>query len=187
MSRIILSLLIAIFLYSCASNDSDVTSEETLIEVAQLSGHIDSLKVKLSQPLSNEEAKQLSLDLMNSCNTFVEAFPEDNRCADYLFISARAANGLKQYDASLQTLNKIKGAYRKYNKMPEVYFLYAFTLDEDLDRKEDAQKAYMDLINKFPDDPLSSQAAILLDQLYLSDEDLIEMWKMKEKDESNRK
>jgi hypothetical protein len=187
MSRIVLSLFILVFFYSCNNNNEKSTQEESLVEVAQLSAQIDSLKAKLSGPLTNEEAKQLSMDLMNSCNSFVEAFPKDNRCADYLFISARAANGLRQYDASLTTLNRIKGGYRGYEKMPEVYFLYAFTLDEDLERKEDAQKAYMDLINKFPDDPLSSQAAILLDQLYLSDEELIEMWEMKEKNESNRK
>lgn len=182
-SRIFLALFIPVFFYSCGSNDEESTQAESLVEVAQLSAQIDSLKAKLAEPLSNEEAKKLSQDLMNSCNSFVEAFPEDYRCADYLFISARAANGLKQYDASLKTLNQIKGGYRGYEKMPEVYFLYAFTLDEDLERKEDAQKAYMDLINKFPDDPLSPQAAILLDQLYLSDDELIEMWKMKEKAE----
>lgn len=186
MSRIVLSLFILVFFYSCANNDEQ-TQEESLVDVAQLSAQIDSLKAKLSGPLTNEEAKQLSMDLMNSCDAFVDAFPEDSRCADYLFISARASNGLRQYNTSLKTLNRIKGGYRGYEKMPEVYFLYAFTLDEDLERKEDAQKAYMDLINKFPDDPLSSQAAILLDQLYLSDEELIEMWEMKEKNESNRK
>jgi TolA-binding protein len=61
--------------------------------------------------------------------------------------------------------------------MPEVYFLKAFILDEDLDKKDDAKKAYTDLINEFPDNALSAQAAVLLDQLYMSDEELIEMWK----------
>ena len=107
--------------------------------------------------------------------------------ADYLFISARAANGLRKYEKSLKTMETIKQGYEGYAAMPEVYFLYAFTLDEDLDRKEEAQVAYMDLINTFPDDPLSKQAGFLLDQLYMSDEELIEAWELKNSEERESK
>jgi tetratricopeptide (TPR) repeat protein len=174
-----LAILLGVLTISCS--DENDNGGQTLESMAALSTQIDSLTAKLSQPMSNAEAKELSIDLMANCIEFADAFPQDNRCPDYLFIASRAANGLGEYDNSLKYLNRIKKGYRGYVKMPEVYFLYAFTLDEELDRKEDAKNAYMELINTFPDDPLSAQASILMDQLYMSDQELIEMWKMKEK------
>lgn len=173
-----LFIFISIVFISSCSTDSSEKNEKKSLEKKELSTRIDSLTAGLSVPMSNAEAKKLSLDLMRSCNKYVEDFPKDEHCADYLFISARAAKGLGQYDKSLKTLNKIKKAYRDFDKMPEVYFLYAFILDEDLDRKEEAKKAYTDLINTFPDDQLSEQAVVLLDQLYMSDEEIIEMWEL---------
>ena len=117
---------------------------------------------------------------MRATTRFVDEYSNDPKAPEYLFISARAANGLRKYEKSLKIMNTIKQRYQDYNKLPEVYFLYAFTLDEDLKRKEEAKDAYMELINKFPDDHLSKQAVLLMDQLYLSDEELIQKWKEQE-------
>lgn len=172
-------LLSLFFVFSCSDENTKTIDSDSLEDQAQLSTKIDSLTLKLSESMDMEEAKQVSVELLDNCTKFVEVFPKDPRCADYLFISARAANGLGEYDRSLRIMDTIRKAYNGYVKMPEVYFLYAFTLDEDLDRKEDAKQAYMDLINTFPDSHLSSQSALLLDQLYMSDEELIESWKKK--------
>ena len=178
----LVGLLIAITMLSCS--DEAQKDKSSLNSQAELSTTIDSLKGRLSEPMNSAEGKALSLELMRSCLEFVDTYPKDNRCADYLFIASRAANGLGQYEKSLKILYRIMQGYKGYAKMPEVYFLYAFTLDEDLDRKDDAKEAYLALISEFPDDPLSAQSRVLLEQLYMSDEELIEMWKMKAKSNS---
>ena len=180
----LMGAFIALFVYSCSNNGSEDPENKSLRTQAELSTTIDSLKGKLSDPMSNEEAMLLSQELKQSCLEFVDVYPKDDRCADYLFIASRAANGLGEYEESLKILNRIKKGYVGYVKMPEVYFLYAFTLDEDMEKKEEAKEAYLDLISEFPDEPLSAQARVLLEQLYMSDEELIEMWKMKEKTNS---
>ena len=172
-------LFLLSFLFSCSSDSQETEDSTSLEDQASLSTKIDSLTLKLSDSMDLEEAKQISIELLDNCTKFVEVFPKDPRCADYLFISARAANGLGEYDRSLKIMDTIRKGYNGYDKMPEVYFLYAFTLDEDLGRKEDAKQAYMDLINAFPVDQLSKQSTLLLDQLYMSDEELIESWKKK--------
>jgi tetratricopeptide (TPR) repeat protein len=173
--------ILLIFVTGCSQESDNSTSKE--IDKKELATKINSLSDSLSVPMEATLAKKLSLDLMRSCLEFVDAFPADNRCADYLFTAARAAGGLGQHEKSLSLLNRIKKGYNGYSKMPEVYFLYAFILDEDLEDKEKAKEAYMELINKFPDDPLSIQSGLLLDQLYMSDEELIENWKMKEQNQ----
>ncbi len=166
------------FVIGCSQDSDNNASKE--INKKELAAKINSLSDSLTIPMKEEIAKKVSLDLMRSCLEFVDAFPGDNRCADYLFTASRAANGLGQYQKSLTILDRIKRGYNGYAKMPEVYFLYAFILDEDLEDKEKAKEAYMELINEFPGDPLSIQSTLLLDQLYMSDEELIESWKMKE-------
>lgn len=173
----LLSILLLTFSIGC-SNSDDVVPEE--INKEELASKIQVLSDSLSLPMDAARAKQLSMDIMRTTTQFVEVFSSDPRCPDYLFISARAANGLRKYDKSLKILDTIKKKYNGYSKMPEVYFLYAFTLDEDLERKEDAKLAYMELINKFPDNHLSQQSVLLMEQLYMSDEELIEMWNQQE-------
>lgn len=178
-----LFILSFLFMISCSNESKETKDVATLEEKTELSTKIDALYIKLSESMDAEEAKFVSQELLVNCTNFVETFPKDDKCAEYLFIAARAAIGLGKYDESLRILDTIRKGYKGYDKMPEVYFLYAFTLDEDLDRKKDAQKAYMDLINTFPGDHLSTQSALLLDQLYMSDEELIESWKQKEEDQ----
>lgn len=176
-----IAISITAFLFlaiGCSQEKDSNTSKKT--DPSELAEKIESLRDSLSTPMEDAVAKRVSLDLMRSCLEFVDAFPADDRDADYLFTASRAAAGLNQFEKSLSILNRIKKGFNGYNKMPEVYFLYAFILDENLDKKEKAKAAYMELINTFPDDPLSVQSAILLDQLYMSDEELIENWKMKE-------
>ena len=178
----IAAFIIAIALFSNACSEQENKNENTLSK-SELAKHISDLSDSIASPMDEAMAKKLSLELLRSCTEFVDNFPEDDRCADYLFIASRAAGGLGQYNKSLSILERIKKGYNGYAKMPEVYFLYAFTLDEDLDQKEKAKEAYMELINKFPGDPLSIQSALLMDQLYLSDEELIEKWKNQEENQ----
>ena len=176
-----ISISAVVFLFlaiGCSQENEGDKSDK--IDKSELAAKIESLRDSLSTPMEDAVAKRVSLDLMRSCLEFVDAFPADDRDADYLFTASRAAAGLNQFEKSLSILNRIKKGFNGYTKMPEVYFLYAFILDENLDQKEKAKAAYMELINTFPDDPLSVQSATLLDQLYMSDEELIENWKMKE-------
>ena len=174
----IAAFIVAIALFANACTEQD--ANKTKVSKSELVKHITELSDSIALPMDAAMAKKLSLDLLRSCTEFADTYPEDERCAEYLFIASRAAGGLGQYNKSLSILDRIKKGYNGYAKMPEVYFLYAFTLDEDLDQKEKAKEAYMELINKFPGDPLSIQSALLMDQLYLSDEELIEKWKSQE-------
>jgi tetratricopeptide (TPR) repeat protein len=178
----ITAFIIAIALFSNACTEQEDSNKNALSK-SELAKHINDLSDSIAVPMDAAMAKKLSLELLRSCTEFADNFPEDERCADYLFIASRAAGGLGQYNKSLSILDRIKKGYNGYAKMPEVYFLYAFTLDEDLDQKEKAKEAYMELINKFPGDPLSIQSALLMDQLYLSDEELIEKWKNQEENQ----
>ncbi len=163
---------------ACSDNAQDQEDKSSLSanDKEALALKIEALEDSLSQTTLSKDAKAFSLELLRSTTQFVDEFPVDQRCAKYMFMGARAASGLGNYEKSTHMMETIKKVYGNYDQLAEVYFLYAFILDEELNRKDDAKDAYMELVNKFPDDPLSAQAEVLLEQLYMSDEELIEKW-----------
>ena len=47
---------------------------------------------------------------------------------------------------------------------------------EHVNKKAEAKKVYVEIMEKFPKDPLAKEAKILLENLYLSDEELIKKY-----------
>jgi len=128
------------------------------------------------------KSKKLSQKLLSKSIKFADNYPNDTLSADFLFMAARAANGLGQYHNSIDLMNRIIRDYRLYDYLVEVYFLKAFTYDENLNDKAKAKNAYFELMRKFPNDPLAEQSQLMLDNLYLTDEELIEKYKSEQKD-----
>lgn len=170
------SFIILLVIVSCGDQNTSNEGKEGLSDEdrkEQIS-IIESLHHDAMNATTKEDAKKASEELLTTCLSFIEDFPRDPNCAEYMFMAAKAANGLKRYKESLVLLDRMTKVYSDYENLIEVYFLYAFTLDEDLNEKDEAKKAYTKLITKYPGEPLSKQAEVLMEQLYLSDEELIE-------------
>lgn len=180
-----LTLFVFFISISCSDNVENQNNDSNTKAITKeaLAQQIESIEDSLSNASVNLDSKSYSMELLRLSTQFVDEFPKDGRCAEYMFMGARAASGLGEHEKAIRMMQNIKKVYGDYSKLPEVYFLYAFTLDEDLKRKDDAKEAYTQLINEFPDDPLSAQAILLMEQLYMSDEELIEMWSKKEQNQ----
>ncbi|MBK9175751.1 MAG: hypothetical protein IPM46_05315 [Flavobacteriales bacterium] len=55
----------------------------------------------------------------------------------------------------------------------DVLYMKALTLDDDLDRDGEAQVVYQQVINNFPEHPFARDAKAMIENLGLSDEELI--------------
>lgn len=181
----VFTLFVFLIMSACSDtlNDQKEVSNASTNNKEELAKSIEALEDSLTNVSVSLDAKSYSLELLRLSTQFVDEFPLDSRCAEYSFMGARAASGLGDYDKSIHIMETIKKVYGNYSQLPEVYFLCAFTLDEEMGKKEEARAAYTDLINKFPDDPLSAQAIVLLEQLYMTDEELIEMWSKQEQNQ----
>lgn len=124
----------------------------------------------------DQNAKAYSQKLLVKTIEFADNYPGDEQSPYFLFMAARAANGLGQYTKSIKIINRIISKYDNYDRLVEVYFLKAFTYDEDLKQKAEAKNVYVEIIQKFPKDPLAKEAEILLENLYLSDEEIIKKY-----------
>ncbi|HKL03364.1 MAG TPA: tetratricopeptide repeat protein, partial [Cryomorphaceae bacterium] len=114
-------------------------------------------------------------DLLQNYLKFAKMFPGDKeRSPQYLYKAAAVSRANKLGVKAVKLYSEILQKYPNYIKAPEVAFLLAFTYDEDLKQKDEAKKAYRDVIEKYPGDKWAKQAEERLKNIDMSDEELIE-------------
>ena len=72
--------------------------------------------------------------------------------------------------------------YPSWKRLPDVYYLKAFTIDSDLDRKGEAKTAYEEVISRYPDHAFAKDARAMIDNLQYTDEELIQRFQQMQGD-----
>lgn len=152
---------------------------------AELTTMVEALHDSLVNPTSLELNAKHAEKLMNYCLAYAEKFPEDTSSAEMLYKASRSARGLQQYKQSIDIYDQIIANYPNYSKLPECYFFKAFVFDNDIKDKAKAEVAYKEVIAKFPTHRFAADAELLIEHLYLSDEELIKLFEEKNKSSEN--
>ena len=182
MKNLLILALLGAFLFSCnegVEKEPEVVKKEkewNRDDYEKEKSEIIGLEDTLIKMGPDPNAKAYSQELLLKTVEFADNYPGDEQAPDFLFMAARAANGLGQYTKSIKIINRIIRKYDNYDRLVEIYFLKAFTYDEDLNKKAEAKKVYVEIMQKFPNDPLAKESKILLENLYLSDEELIKKY-----------
>mgnify|MGYP005988552143 FL=1 len=181
MKKWIWILAIASFSIACQENkesketgysETEVkqTPEELLYDILILDSALIESQT-LESMLSTAE-KQLS-----KCETYLEDYPMASDKPTVFLKAGNACRALKKPEKSLFYINKFLSSYKDHIKRDEALFTKAFILDEDLDRKDDAKHTYTQLIQEYPSSIFRQNAELLLEQLYLTDEELLEKFR----------
>jgi tetratricopeptide (TPR) repeat protein len=174
MIRIILACFFLSMSFSCdSSGDTSNSSNNTGVTIDDDRKEIERMQDSLLTVGSVLEVQKYSRLLLEKTLRFVETYPRDRKNPDYLLLAARSAIGIGEYEKGISILDSILVRYTNYGKLPEIMFLKAFTYDESLNKKEKAKEAYLKLIQTYPHDPLAKEAQLMLDNLFLSNEELI--------------
>ena len=111
--------------------------------------------------------------------------PTDSASAEYLFKAADISVGLGNYEASINYINRLTKDFPKYEKVVEIWLFKGFIYENYMDSHAQAVKAYEELILKYPNHRLAQDAQAAIDNLTLSEEELLEKFKkMNEQPES---
>lgn len=105
---------------------------------------------------------------------FVDAYPLDTLVPEYLFRAASMKVSLRDPEGALRNYSRIMRDFNDWHKMPDVLYLRALTIDRDLGQKGEAQRAYQELIDRYPDDRFTQDARRMIEMLGLSDEEILE-------------
>lgn len=175
--RLSLAIVVAFLAFACGSN----SVKETVVSESQL---IDSLQYTysaLEEDISAQEILMYSEMQLEFAESLLKNYPESPALNKWLFEGGKAGRtcgeyerGIKLFDAYLQGGAEEKAA--------ESLFLTAFIYDEDLKEKEKAEDYYKQLLEKYPDHELSDDAEALLAQLYMTEQEIIEMLMQKQEE-----
>jgi len=162
---------VAILLMCSCQSESEKTAEKIKETEKKLIN--DSTKM-MNRPLAEEQLKSYA--------DFTDKFPDDKRCEEFLYKAADLANGLGKTAMALEYYHRFGEKYPASQKASYALFLQAFIHENQLKNLEKAKELYTSFLSKYPDHELAKDAQFSLDNLGMSEEDLIKMFEEKNKD-----
>ena len=174
----------ALVLVSCSSEEtgSEERAKSNAEKKLELATRIDSLETVMEEKnlLPGDE---MMGDLLKDYIEYTEKYPGDmDKTPEYLYKAAAISRAINLPVKAIKLYDKILAKYPRWEKAPEVAFLTAFTYDEDLNEPELAKEAYEKVIEKYPGDLWAVQAEQRLATVEMSDEELLEFLKEKQKE-----
>lgn len=143
-------------------------------------------KEKLQEQITNAETALFSSDKGNfvfdeklvqtaidAYQKYATAFPDDSLTPEYLFKKADLYRSLRNAEQAIVTYNLISEKYPKYEKTPYCLFLKGFIYENELNKIEEARKAYQAFLDAYPNHDLADDVAFSINNLGKTPEQLI--------------
>ncbi|HMQ47842.1 MAG TPA: tetratricopeptide repeat protein [Saprospiraceae bacterium] len=125
----------------------------------------------------NDSTKRIEYRTANNYITSSELYamilPQSERAPEYLHQAGETARSIRSFDKALELYQWILERYPDYEKAPQALFLSAFTLENDLQRLEEAKALYEQFLKKYPNDDFADDAKVLLDNLGKDEAEII--------------
>ena len=171
--KIVHTSLMAVFfcaLISCntSSTNKEVSSKDSLLNA--ISANEKELFANASStPISNAKAQE-TIALYEK---FASTFPKDSLAPSYLMKAADICSNTNQAAKSVELCRKIVEQYPNFKEGPTVMFMMAFVTENKLNNIPRAKELYQEFIQKYPNHPLVKDAKASIENLGLSDEELM--------------
>lgn len=163
---ILASLLLMV---ACAGPAEPETPES---KSAEMVARIQTMEDSLFNSMEFDRRK--AQGLVDVYKAYAQAFPLDSLAPEYIFRAAGVSKSMRQPEQSIMLYDRIIKDYPGWKRVADAYYLKAFTIDSELDQKGEAERAYKQVINLFPDHAFARDARIMIENLALTDEELIE-------------
>ena len=164
---IITSLVVA----SCGSSHDRLAGEIKVME--------DSLFADATKMID----KQMAQELIEKYLAYADAFPEDPETPGTLFKAGDMAMNLNMPQNAVDIFDRIMNEYPDYEKTPQCLFLKGYVYENDFRDLPRAKEIYEEFLEKYPDDEFADDAAISIQNLGKSPEELIKEFEEKRQKE----
>lgn len=124
---------------------------------------------------------ETAVALLKAYMTYVEKYPQDTTCADFLFKAAEVSSGLRLSGQAVELYKRCYGEYPEWRKAPQAMFLHAFTLETQMSDYFHANIQYQRFIDKYPNHPLAKDAHFMMENMGKTDEELVKSFEEKNK------
>lgn len=161
-----------LFLASCDAKESK--KKDPVVPEQELRQSIKELEPQVfgdDAKMNTSIARQLQTLYIG----FADNNPTNDTAAEYLYRAGEILMGLKDYEASIATFDRLVANYPEFEKAPQAAYLRAFINDEHLDRQGKAKELYEEMIDKYPRHPLANDARASIKLLGMSEEEILKM------------
>lgn len=173
---IVIILVGAALANACGHAGKDKDADSAAGAAARIHAMEDSLYAK---PGFDRKGAQTLLDVYMA---FATAHPLDSLTPEYVFRGASLKSGMGDPAGSIALYDRIIRDFPHWRKIPDTYYLKAFTIDNGLHQKGEAEIAYTEVINRFPDHRFAKDAKQMIENLKYTDEELIQRFEAMNKD-----
>ena len=155
-------------------NRASQTREERLAEIGELEK-----RLKSRQNQSMDLNKPLAEQMVREYRDFAIAHSKDSLAPHYLFKAADLSVGLGKYDRAIGYLESVTTEYPDYQRNVEMWLFKGFIYEQHMNQHAKAVEAYEALIDRFPNHRLAKDARASIENLTLSEEELIRRFQEK--------
>ena len=123
------------------------------------------------------------IDLLSAYQNFAARYADDSLSPEYLYKAAGLATGFSRGNQAVEIYESIIHTYPSYRKIPECYFMEAFTYENVIGDNAKAYEYYNEFLNKYPQHDLADDARAAIKFLGKSPDELVrEFEKMRNPD-----
>lgn len=173
MKKVVNVMLISslvIGLVSCSGSKKEPNADELKAQlIEQISTKEKALKEKGYTPASVSELDEM----VKLYKGFAQNNPLDEKTPEYLFKAAEMQGALGDYTGAIGTYESIVANYKDYLKCPEAQFAVGFIYENYLKQLGKAEEAYQKVVANYPKHKFSLEAKAAIENLGMSDEELI--------------
>lgn len=169
--KIFFLAFILIYAAACSSPEGKKKSAIEEMEKTLFSGE----NITLDRAKANE--------LIKAYISFADEFPDADETPEFLFKAGDMSMNLKMPQKAIQVFDRVLKNYPDYEKAAQCLFLKGYVYENEIGDLNAAKKIYEDFIAKYPDDEFADDAAVSIQNLGKSPEELIKEFEEKSKAE----
>jgi outer membrane protein assembly factor BamD (BamD/ComL family) len=184
-------VVLAVTLVSCGSEKEEKEGEQSKEEKVDDTVPEPLTKKELLQKIEEMQAtlfnekEQANTDVGNEMivlyQEYTTRFPNEPNTAEMMYRCSDVARGINRHNISLQMLQKIIDNHKDFDKYVHCLYFKAFALDNVFNKKEEAKAAYFQVVQEFPQHQYATDSKSRLAIIDLSDEEMIKLFKEKNK------
>lgn len=116
---------------------------------------------------------------------YITTYPEDEQNYTYLELKAKYQSANNQFKDAIETYDVLIEKYPTHEKNADALFMQAFIYENQLFDKTAAREKYEKFIKEYPNHELTPSAQFSIENLFLSDEDIIKKFESMNTDSLN--
>lgn len=159
-------------------------SKKTQTETDLLVARIDSLESVLFTESEEPADPKAGMELVRAYAKYYQNNKTDSNAVDMLFKAGEVSMGIGQGNLAVKYFTTISKDHKEFSKSPEALFLSGFC-EENLNSDTAAARFYYEkFLATYPEHKLAEDAAFSIQNMSMSDEELIKLFEEKAKQSS---